>query len=550
MFVLQTRAARTPAPAGPGPRAAGRGAPARRQVRPDALAGAGRASSGDRPGCSRRARVRPRPLRRARRSARLRGHFAALLAARRRRTRTRRLSALPLLRRRGAAAAAGRVERHGARPSAGAGRCLHQLLRGAGGARPPEAVAVRAAATSADLRRARRPRPTGWRAACAALGVGPEVRGGDLPSSARSELVVAVCSPSSRRAAPTCRSIPSYPARAAARRCWTTRGRRLGAADATARGCAPPAPAPAARRCASTAGGRWPRPRRRRAGGAAAAGARRRRDNLAYVIYTSGSTGRAQGGDDHARRHRRNRLRWHDRGTRPAAPARPGAADRPLSFDVSVWELFAPLLAGGRLRWLSRAIARRCGARGADRERLRRGITMLRCRRALLALLLGRCGGGRRGAPASLRRLVPSGEAAAARRCRRRWLAGLSARSAAQPLRPDRSTDDVDAAPRSPARRRRPPQRADRPAAAQLAPARARPRPAAGAARRRPASCTSAASGLARGYLGEPGPDRRALRARSVRRAAGRAPLSHRRPGALTVAGRHARVPRPRSTTR
>lgn len=70
-------------------------------------------------------------------------------------------------------------------------------------------------------------------------------------------------------------------------------------------------------------------------------------ENLAYVIYTSGSTGHPKGAMLH---HRgvRNRLLWGitDYGL--------GSTDAvlyktPLSFDVSVWEIFAPLLSGARL---------------------------------------------------------------------------------------------------------------------------------------------------------------------------------------------------------
>ena len=70
-------------------------------------------------------------------------------------------------------------------------------------------------------------------------------------------------------------------------------------------------------------------------------------ENMAYVIYTSGSTGQPKGAMLH---HRgvRNRLLWgiRDYGL--------GEGDvvlhkTPLSFDVSVWEIFAPLLSGARL---------------------------------------------------------------------------------------------------------------------------------------------------------------------------------------------------------
>jgi amino acid adenylation domain-containing protein len=69
--------------------------------------------------------------------------------------------------------------------------------------------------------------------------------------------------------------------------------------------------------------------------------------NLAYVIYTSGSTGEPKGAMN-THRGIVNRLLWMQETYRLTA------ADRvlqktPLSFDVSVWELFWPLLAGARL---------------------------------------------------------------------------------------------------------------------------------------------------------------------------------------------------------
>ncbi len=92
--------------------------------------------------------------------------------------------------------------------------------------------------------------------------------------------------------------------------------------------------------CSSRLGGdcRWPTT-------AAASGTQA--DNLAYVIYTSGSTGQPKGA---MIRHRGvvNRLAWMD------AAYRLQARDRvlqktPFGFDVSVWELFWPLIRGAGL---------------------------------------------------------------------------------------------------------------------------------------------------------------------------------------------------------
>ncbi len=70
-------------------------------------------------------------------------------------------------------------------------------------------------------------------------------------------------------------------------------------------------------------------------------------ENLCYVIYTSGSTGQPKGAMLH---HRgvRNRLLWG------ITDYQLGSGDvvlhkTPLTFDVSVWELFAPLLSGACL---------------------------------------------------------------------------------------------------------------------------------------------------------------------------------------------------------
>ncbi|HYO12242.1 MAG TPA: amino acid adenylation domain-containing protein, partial [Thermoanaerobaculia bacterium] len=77
------------------------------------------------------------------------------------------------------------------------------------------------------------------------------------------------------------------------------------------------------------------------------AGAEAGPDNLAYVIFTSGSTGRPKGVMN-THRGIVNRLLWMQEAYGL------GSGDRvlqktPFSFDVSVWELFWPLLTGARL---------------------------------------------------------------------------------------------------------------------------------------------------------------------------------------------------------
>jgi amino acid adenylation domain-containing protein len=70
-------------------------------------------------------------------------------------------------------------------------------------------------------------------------------------------------------------------------------------------------------------------------------------DNLAYVIYTSGSTGRPKGAMN-VHRAIVNRLLWA-REAHGIGPDDRILQKTPIGFDVSVWELFLPLLAGARL---------------------------------------------------------------------------------------------------------------------------------------------------------------------------------------------------------
>jgi amino acid adenylation domain-containing protein/non-ribosomal peptide synthase protein (TIGR01720 family) len=70
-------------------------------------------------------------------------------------------------------------------------------------------------------------------------------------------------------------------------------------------------------------------------------------DHLAYVIYTSGSTGKPKGAMN-AHRGVLNRLLWMQRAYR--LTDRDAVVQKtPFSFDVSVWELFWPLMFGARL---------------------------------------------------------------------------------------------------------------------------------------------------------------------------------------------------------
>ncbi len=70
-------------------------------------------------------------------------------------------------------------------------------------------------------------------------------------------------------------------------------------------------------------------------------------ENLAYVIFTSGSTGRPKGVMV-THRALDNHMRWMQE-TFPLSESDKVFQKTPLSFDASVWEFFAPWIAGGEL---------------------------------------------------------------------------------------------------------------------------------------------------------------------------------------------------------
>ncbi len=164
---------------------------------------------------------------------------------------------------------------------------------------------------------------------------------------------------------------------------------------------------PSGRRVLSLAGP-WPEP----AGGGTAVAPEPPRsapDDPAYVLYTSGSTGRPKGVQvSHAAIC--NRLAWMQE-TFALDPRDRVLHKTPFTFDVSVWELFWPLLSGARL-----VLARPGGHR--DAAYLVRAIAEHRItvghfvpsmlRHFLAELSLGELSPG---APSALRRVFCSGEA-------------------------------------------------------------------------------------------------------------------------------------------
>jgi amino acid adenylation domain-containing protein len=128
-------------------------------------------------------------------------------------------------------------------------------------------------------------------------------------------------------------------------------------------------------------------------------------DGLAYVIYTSGSTGRPKGAMN-AHRGVVNRLLWMQEAY--GLDATDAVLQKtPFSFDVSVWELFWPLMTGAR-----QVLARPEGHKDPLylRDRIvERGVTTLHFVPSMLRAFLE--ADGIEACGSTLRRVVCSGEA-------------------------------------------------------------------------------------------------------------------------------------------
>jgi len=127
-------------------------------------------------------------------------------------------------------------------------------------------------------------------------------------------------------------------------------------------------------------------------------------DSLAYAIFTSGSTGRPKGAMN-SHRAIVNRLLWMQ-AAYGLTPEDRVLQKTPFSFDVSVWELFWPLMVGARL-----VVARPGGHQDAAylvRLIVREGITTLHFVPSMLQVFLEQPGAQ---SCHSLRRVIASGEA-------------------------------------------------------------------------------------------------------------------------------------------
>ncbi|WP_044379239.1 amino acid adenylation domain-containing protein [Streptomyces cyaneogriseus] len=109
-----------------------------------------------------------------------------------------------------------------------------------------------------------------------------------------------------------------------------------------------------------------------------------RPDSLAYLIYTSGSTGTPKGVEvEH--RGLANRLRW-DAATFPLGPGDAVLHHTSLSFDISVWEIFTPLISGATLVVGAPDLSR--DPHRLLQEMRHSGVTVLACVPSLLDVLL------------------------------------------------------------------------------------------------------------------------------------------------------------------
>src|SRR5215210_435579 len=257
------------------------------------------------------------------------GHFANLLSAMTRHP-ERRLSELEML---GPAEVQQILREWNATAAPGSAECLHELIE-AQVERTPEAPAVVFSQESLTYRELN-VRANQLAHHLARLGVGPDVRVG-LCLERSAELAVALLATLKAGGA----FVPIDPSYPAERIAYMLEDSRVPVVLTEERIAAQLPASPA--RTVFLENASW---RSRPDPGNPGSGVRP--DHLAYVLYTSGSTGRPKGAMN-SHRAIVNRLRWMQETFRLTA------ADRvlqktPTSFDVSVWELFWPLLAGACL---------------------------------------------------------------------------------------------------------------------------------------------------------------------------------------------------------
>jgi amino acid adenylation domain-containing protein len=165
-----------------------------------------------------------------------------------------------------------------------------------------------------------------------------------------------------------------------------------------------------------------------------------RSEGLAYMIFTSGSTGRPKGAMVEHRgmlNHLWGKVRDLGLGVGDVV-----AQTASQSFDISVWQFLAALLAGGRVEVVSEEEARephRLLAAVAGR-----GVTVLELVPSMLGFLLEEIErqGSERPPLSELRFMMPTGEALSAELCRR-WLAAYPGVALVNAYGPTECSDDV-----------------------------------------------------------------------------------------------------------
>ncbi|MGW4058298.1 amino acid adenylation domain-containing protein [Amycolatopsis sp. NPDC004747] len=160
--------------------------------------------------------------------------------------------------------------------------------------------------------------------------------------------------------------------------------------------------------------------------------------DLGYVIFTSGSTGRPKGAMVH-RRGMVNHLlaKVEDLGL---ASSDVVVQNAPVTFDVSVWQMLAPLLVGGRVRVVSRSVA-------ADPDALfglirSEGVSVLEVVPSLLRAALDSWDLAEQPDVSGLRWLVVTGEALPPDLCAR-WFARFPDVPLVNAYGPTECSDDV-----------------------------------------------------------------------------------------------------------
>ncbi|MFF8424833.1 amino acid adenylation domain-containing protein [Streptomyces sp. NPDC016566] len=162
-------------------------------------------------------------------------------------------------------------------------------------------------------------------------------------------------------------------------------------------------------------------------------------DRLAYVLFTSGSTGRPKGAMVHHRgmnNHLLAKIEDLDLDARDAV-----VQNAPLTFDVSVWQMLAPLVVGGRVVAVGQELA--VDAVGLFRTAGQDAVTVLEVVPSLLRAALDAWDEGAElpELPA-LNWLVVTGEDLPAELCRR-WFARFAAVPVVNAYGPTECSDDV-----------------------------------------------------------------------------------------------------------